>query len=137
METDYVKQISSILWADALTSPLVALLDPMGKINHYVFAKLAKNQQTMNYYFMGAKWFLAERYAALCKSVFVTLFFSSLLPQGYYITAAGFVVNYWVRPDPHCIAYQLIVLYLSHITSFLNGRPQSTACYAYGSNLLD
>ncbi len=135
MEADYVKQISSILWADALTSPLVALLDPMGKINHYIFARLAKNQQTMNYYFMGAKWFLAERYSALCKSVFVTLFFSSLLPQGYYITAAGFVVNYWVRPDPDCMAYQSFVS--QHNKLFLNGRSASTACFVYGSNLLD
>ncbi len=111
LEADYIKQVSSILWADALTSPLAVLLDPMGKINHYIFARMAKNQQHMNSYFMGTKWFLAERYAALCKSFFVTLFFSSLLPQGYYITAAGFIVNYWVRMRTDLIVHQLWRMY--------------------------
>jgi hypothetical protein len=93
---EYIGQVSKILWADAFTTPILALIDIPGKLNHYVFAPRANNQMKMNQYFVGSAWFLCERYAALVKTVFVTLFFSSLLPQGYFIAAAGQFVTYWV-----------------------------------------
>lgn len=66
-------------------------------------------QARMNKYFLGKKVMMAERYASMLKTMFVTLFFSAIFPQGYYVAAVALFMTYWVRwkqcvcaPPRHC-----------------------------------
>mmetsp|Transcript_7120 Transcript_7120/g.9972 ORF Transcript_7120/g.9972 Transcript_7120/m.9972 type:complete len:799 (+) Transcript_7120:67-2463(+) len=94
---DFIAQISSILWADAITSPVLLLLDIPGRLNRYILSHFASNQLKMNSYFIGTSWFLAEKYAGMLKTVFVALFYSAIFPTGYYIAALALFINYWVN----------------------------------------
>ncbi len=55
----------------------------------------------MNNYFKGSTWSLGERYTDLLKTLFVALFYSSVLPTGLLITTLSCLVNYWV--DKYCL----------------------------------
>ena len=58
--TDHIKQVAAILWADALTTPTMRLLDIGSTFKKYVLAPRAKTQKKMNSYFTGTLWTLAE-----------------------------------------------------------------------------
>ncbi|CAM9599348.1 unnamed protein product, partial [Phaeothamnion confervicola] len=94
LDYTYVKQVSAILWADAFTNPILLVLDIGGRVNRFFFAKRATTQLKMNSYFQGTSWFLAERYAAMVKTVFVCLFFSTIFPLGYFISSVAMLVAY-------------------------------------------
>jgi len=94
-------QIQSVLWADALTKPIIQLLDPIGFANRRIFAPYCKTQEKMDSYFMGTEWSLAERYTDMTKTLFVSLFYSALLPQGLFITVLAMALSYWV--DKYCL----------------------------------
>ena len=47
-------------------------------------------------YFGGTEWNLAERYTDMTKTLFVSLFYASVLPAGLFVSCVAFVVNYWV-----------------------------------------
>ncbi|CAM9582707.1 unnamed protein product [Chrysoparadoxa australica] len=91
----YITQIANILWADAVTSPILTMLDLGARFQQYVLAPFAKVQLKMNSYFMGEPWVLAVRYASVIKTIFVALFFSALFPAGYFISAAAMLMTYW------------------------------------------
>eukprot|EP00612_Vaucheria_litorea_P004378 CAMPEP_0171462724 /NCGR_PEP_ID=MMETSP0945-20130129/6640_1 /TAXON_ID=109269 /ORGANISM="Vaucheria litorea, Strain CCMP2940" /LENGTH=804 /DNA_ID=CAMNT_0011989293 /DNA_START=60 /DNA_END=2474 /DNA_ORIENTATION=- len=93
----FIAQISSILWADAITSPVLLLLDIPGRLNRYILSHFATNQLKMNSYFIGTSWFLAEKYAGAIKTVFVALFYSAIYPAGLYIASLALFINYWVN----------------------------------------
>ena len=48
----------------------------------------------MNSYFLGAPWFPAERYADMTKTLFLSLFWCALYPQGLFITALAYFIGY-------------------------------------------
>jgi len=94
----------NILIADAGTAPVLRLLDIGGKLNMYVFSKSSLTQEKMNSFFTGTKWNLAERYTDMTKTLFVSLFFSALLPTALFVSSAAFFVGYWV--DKYCLLRQ-------------------------------
>merc|ERR1719231_491072 len=58
----------------------------------------------MNSRFDGKPWQLAERFSTVTKSIFLCLFFSSLVPLGYLMCATTLFITYWV--DKYCMLRQ-------------------------------
>lgn len=49
-----------------------------------------------NTYFFGTPWYAAERYTDLTKTLFLSLFYSCLIPSGLFLTAFGYAYCYTV-----------------------------------------
>jgi hypothetical protein len=105
MSASTLGAIVSILIADAFTNPVLSVLNIPGRFKQWVLAPRAKSQREMNLYFAGSDWSLAERYTDLIKTAFLSLFWSSILPGGCFLTAlAFFIVSYTVRAClPACV----------------------------------
>ena len=101
LDEKFVAKIWAILIADAVTTPILRLLDPANRIGRNYLAAKAPTQEKMNSYFLGADWFLAERYTDMTKTLFVSLFFVAIFPQGLFVTACAFTVSFWV--DKYCL----------------------------------
>ena len=101
LNANFVRKIWAVLLADAITTPILRLADPMTRFGHHYAAKRAKTQAKMNSYFEGTTCFFAERYTDMTKTAFVSLFFSAIFPQGLFITAFALLVSFWV--DKYCL----------------------------------
>ena len=94
---DNLRQIQSVLIADAIATPLFRLFNLYDYFNRYVIAPMtSKTQQEYNTIWQGASWTLAERYTDLIKTIFLGLFFAVPLPSGLFITAFALVCTYLV-----------------------------------------
>jgi len=94
-------QIQGILIADCLTTPLIRLLNIPDTLNRCLFARFKESQIEMNALFKGTPWNLAERYTDMIKTLFVGLFYSTILPSSLIVTAVAMVITYWV--DKYCL----------------------------------
>lgn len=101
LDGEKIAGVMAILMADAITTPIIRLLNIGPTFNRYFLAPLAKNQDSMNKLFKGASWFLAERFSDMTKTIMICFFFSSLIPSAYLITAFALVLSFWV--DKYCL----------------------------------
>ncbi len=63
----YIGSIQSVLLSDALTSPLIRILDLSGNLNRYVLAPLATTDTMARALNMGTDYLLGEWYTNLAK----------------------------------------------------------------------
>ena len=87
--------VMTILIADAVVAPLLQVLNLPQRIMQRFFAPKAETQREMNQYFMGIEWHLSERYTEITKTIFVSIFWSTALPTGLFVTSIALMVNYW------------------------------------------
>jgi hypothetical protein len=89
-------KIQAILIADCFMGPMLRLLDGYTRIvNHRVLAPKARTQEALNELYVGSWWHLGERYSAVLTTLFVSLFYSALMPSNIVITAFSFFGSYW------------------------------------------
>jgi hypothetical protein len=74
----------------------VRFSDVVSLAKKYLKAPMAKSQEGMNICTKGTTWLLAERFSSLIKTIFMVFFFSSLVPQAYFLGAINFLIVYWV-----------------------------------------
>jgi len=91
-----MKQVQAVIFADAVTTPLIRTLNPATMINQLIISNYAMTQEKMNFYFLGDPWYPAERYADMTKTLFLALFYSVLFPAGLFITCVGYAFIYTV-----------------------------------------
>jgi len=96
-----LNQVQSILVADCFTTPVIRMLNIYEHAMHYVVAPTKKTQAQMNVLFRGAYWNLAERYTDMIKTLFVGLFYSTIIPSSLFITSLAMLVTYLV--DRYCL----------------------------------
>lgn len=90
-------QMQNILIADAITTPLIRLMNIYDIVMRYlVVPHYAKTQEEYNAAWQGAEWNLAERYTDMLKTVFVGLFFLVPLPSGLFISSFAMLTTYLV-----------------------------------------
>jgi hypothetical protein len=94
-------QVQAVLMADAVTTPLIRALNPMDAVQKLLISRYSWTQEKMNSYFLGTPWFPAERYADMTKTLFLSLFWSALYPQGLFITALAYAICYTL--DKYCL----------------------------------
>ncbi|CAM9237274.1 unnamed protein product, partial [Ectocarpus fasciculatus] len=92
-----LERVQNILLADAITTPIFRLMNPVDIGMRYVVAPLMSTTQAeYNKFWMGAKWNLAERYSDVLKSVFVGAFFAPVMPSGLFMTTFAILLTYVV-----------------------------------------
>jgi hypothetical protein len=91
-----MKQIQAVIFADAITSPIIRTLDPSMLINQLIICHYAPTQEKMNSYFLGNAWMAADRYSDMTKTLFLALFYSALFPAGLFFTCLGYGFIYTV-----------------------------------------
>eukprot|EP00588_Corethron_pennatum_P003274 CAMPEP_0194286204 /NCGR_PEP_ID=MMETSP0169-20130528/32030_1 /TAXON_ID=218684 /ORGANISM="Corethron pennatum, Strain L29A3" /LENGTH=913 /DNA_ID=CAMNT_0039032569 /DNA_START=103 /DNA_END=2841 /DNA_ORIENTATION=+ len=100
METNQDKKKSLIysvypvICAELFTIPTIKLLDIMGNIRKHILAPRARDQEEMNSYMSGAKFELAERYTDATKILFVALFYSTIMPESYFLGATALMIHF-------------------------------------------
>jgi hypothetical protein len=102
--------IMIILVTDAVPAPTLQALNLPQRLMQRFVAPRCKTQSAMNAHFSGLPWHLAERYTEISKTIFVSSFWSAVLPAGLFVTSAALAVNYfadryalfqiWKRPPP-------------------------------------
>mmetsp|Transcript_14666 Transcript_14666/g.34599 ORF Transcript_14666/g.34599 Transcript_14666/m.34599 type:complete len:748 (+) Transcript_14666:518-2761(+) len=91
-----MKQVQAVIFADAVTTPLIRTLNPATLVNQLIISNYAMTQEKMNSYFLGDPWYPAERYADMTKTLFLALFYAVLFPAGLFITCVGYAFIYTV-----------------------------------------
>lgn len=99
--------IMIILVTDAVLAPTLQTLNLPRRLMQRFVAPRCKTQSATNAHL---PWHLAERYTEISKTIFVSTFWSAILPAGLFVTSAAFAVNYfadccalfqiWKRPPP-------------------------------------
>lgn len=91
-----LSRVQAILIADCFQTPIIRILTYvfMFGFNYLTMAKRAVTQNQLNSYFQPADWTLAERYTDMIKTIFVGLFYSSILPSALFITAAAMLAAF-------------------------------------------
>ena len=94
LESDLVTSVQAILIMDLWLPAFSRLLDVYNLAMRYGLGKTAESQQSLNVYFSGTYWRLAERYTDISKTLFLCLFYAAIVPSGYAIVAVCFLVTY-------------------------------------------
>jgi len=95
-DEQHLSHVQSVLIADAVTTPLVRLLDISGYLNRNYFSKGVATQDELNVLFMPGDWTLAERYTDTLKTLFVGMLFAVPVPTGLFITAVSMLTTFFV-----------------------------------------
>ena len=91
-----VKAIMIVLLFDLLLNQTLRFIDIYNHFFRYFIAGKALTKEKLYTYWRGTYWNLGERFTDILKSFFVGLFFSTLVPTGFFITAAVMIVGYWL-----------------------------------------
>ena len=94
--------MNSTLFAD-VTASLTRLVDAPRLVKRQVVSRLAAppTQKHFNDLFGPTKWDLAERYSDVIKTLFLCLFYISIMPTGLFWAALAFFIAYW--SDKYCL----------------------------------
>ena len=65
----FIGSIQAVLLADAVTNPLIRLLDIGGNLKRHVLAPIAGTDERAKSLEVGTDWLLAERYTDLAKTM--------------------------------------------------------------------
>jgi len=101
LNTEFVAKIQTTLQAD-ITLSLGRLADGPLLLKRVFLSRLGKNcQEDLNKCFVTTKWDLAERYSDSIKTLFLCLFYVSILPTGLGYATFAFALAYLT--DKKCI----------------------------------
>ena len=96
---DRIAAVQNTLMADAIMNPLLRFFDPITLMNRYYFSNYAKTQTELNDLFRSQEWTLAERYTDVVKSIFLSMFYTAILPSGFFISSftigSTYILDKW------------------------------------------
>jgi hypothetical protein len=93
---DTMSKIVSLLLSEAVFNPIIQLSDASTLGTQLLLGPLSATQAKMNTYYEGTKWYLSERYTNMIKTIFMTFFWCSLVPQAMLLCSLALFANYWV-----------------------------------------
>ena len=79
---------------NAFVPDLIYAMDIGGLVKKQM-AKLARTQATLDELFVPRSFSFGEKYAALCKTIALALFYGPVLPLSYVLAVCGLFVSYW------------------------------------------
>jgi len=110
--SDYlINSVYSIFFAELLTNPAIKISDIWGNIQRHYLGPRELDQRRMNLRFGGGAFVLSDRYTEVTKILFLTFFYSSIFPAGFFFCAASLFINYWVDK------FSLLVSFSSSLVS--------------------
>ncbi|KAL7538232.1 hypothetical protein ACHAXR_008380 [Thalassiosira sp. AJA248-18] len=89
--------VRKIFLAEIVTSNVIKIGDPAGFIARHYLAPRSGSQEEMNSHMRGQEWHLAERYTDMTKILFLTLWYCSIYPFGFFLCALALSINYFVE----------------------------------------
>jgi hypothetical protein len=90
-------KVQAILIADCFMGPTMRIVDGYTRIvNKRILGPQAPSQEELNKFYIGSWWHLSDRYSAVLTTLFVSLYYSALMPTNIVITAFSFFSSYWV-----------------------------------------
>ena len=69
MSPYYIGSVQAVLLADAITNPIVRLMDGGGNFKRHVLVHMSGTDERAKAFEEGTDWLLAERYTDLAKTV--------------------------------------------------------------------
>lgn len=97
LSEDYIRQIIQVQLFSCFLSPFINLLDLYGITMRNIIAPfISITQEELNSRWLGTYWILAERYTAISKILFISLFYALLYPAGLLISTAAFLFTFCV-----------------------------------------
>jgi hypothetical protein len=125
-----ISAVQATLLADAISIPFLRFMDPYRIINRWYFARYAETQSALNDLYRSEEWTLAERYTDIIKSIFLALFYNTVLPSGLFISSFTIAAvwccdkyslfNHWRRPPLINQALSVIAFYFLMITLWVH-----------------
>jgi len=95
------RRVYTIFFAELITNPVLLLMDIWGQLQRHYLGPRENSQEKMNLRFGGATFSLALRYTEITKILFLTFFYSSTYPGGFFFAAVSLITNYFV--DKFCL----------------------------------
>jgi len=72
-----------------------------GRFKRRFLAPLARTQDMLDSLMKPPEFILAEKYAAICKTVALAILYGPVLPVSYLIALVGMASTYWWGPPRH------------------------------------
>eukprot|EP00548_Thalassiothrix_antarctica_P005206 CAMPEP_0194140552 /NCGR_PEP_ID=MMETSP0152-20130528/10088_1 /TAXON_ID=1049557 /ORGANISM="Thalassiothrix antarctica, Strain L6-D1" /LENGTH=957 /DNA_ID=CAMNT_0038838841 /DNA_START=36 /DNA_END=2912 /DNA_ORIENTATION=+ len=94
-------KVYAIYFSELVINPSLLLMDIWGQIQRHYLGPRASTQEQMNLRFTGADFSLALRYKEITKILFLTFFYSTTFPGGFFFAAISLFTNYFV--DKYCL----------------------------------
>jgi hypothetical protein len=96
LANDTMAKIVSLLLSEAVFNPIIQWSDASTRCKQWILGPLSKSQAKLNTFYEGTVWYLSERYTNMIKTIFMTFFWCSLVPQAMLLCSMALFVNYWV-----------------------------------------
>eukprot|EP01033_Poteriospumella_lacustris_P004524 gene4524-3233_t len=94
---NFISQIINVQLFACFLSPIVSFLDISGVIQRNITSfRKAETQAELNQFWRGSNWTLADKYTAIAKIVFVSLYYSLLTPIALVFATIAFGLTFFV-----------------------------------------
>lgn len=101
LDEEQLNKVQALLFADAVTSPLLRAVDIGSRVKRHVMSRMAATQEKANSLMKGTYWSLGERYTDAIKTVVLASFYAALFPTGLYIAASALLASF--LSDRYCL----------------------------------
>ena len=93
-----IDSIFTLLLVDLISTPIFQLFNIVGNFRRHILAPRKAKQKEMNLCFKnsGFDYDIGERYTNVTRILFLTLFYSTIFPAGYFFAFAIFSSVYWL-----------------------------------------
>ncbi len=92
-----LSSVFTMFYFELLLVPALGFADIWGNIQRHFFAPRAPTQRTMNLNFKAGTYDIGDMYTNITKVFFLTVFYCSIFPAGYFFASAIFFAYYWVN----------------------------------------
>eukprot|EP00547_Thalassionema_nitzschioides_P018175 CAMPEP_0194240440 /NCGR_PEP_ID=MMETSP0158-20130606/6609_1 /TAXON_ID=33649 /ORGANISM="Thalassionema nitzschioides, Strain L26-B" /LENGTH=936 /DNA_ID=CAMNT_0038975135 /DNA_START=42 /DNA_END=2852 /DNA_ORIENTATION=+ len=91
----------AIFFFELLRGPITQCADISGNLKRHLLGPRVKNRLLLFRLFRGTDYELSERYTNMTNVLFLTFYYGTIFPVGYFFCAATLVVHYWT--DKYCL----------------------------------
>mmetsp|Transcript_35932 Transcript_35932/g.83825 ORF Transcript_35932/g.83825 Transcript_35932/m.83825 type:complete len:799 (+) Transcript_35932:803-3199(+) len=88
--------VSTLYYSEMVITPLCWIFDPYTIYSKFIAAPRALSQDTMDSYFKGDEFGLAERYTSLTNSIFFCFFYATVFPASYLFCSMSLWAIFYV-----------------------------------------
>ncbi|RYH05485.1 hypothetical protein EON65_44565 [archaeon] len=96
LDPAFIRQIVGIQVAACFTATTIAAFDFAGVFSRKVLAPRQHTQEEMNLKHVGSNWSLAEKYTNIAKVLFISLYYSLLIPYSLFLCIPAFALIFFV-----------------------------------------
>lgn len=96
-----IRSLYAIYFFELLRGPVTQALDISGNVYRHLMGPRATDQESMELLFQATAYELSERYTNMTSMLFLTFYYGTIFPAGFFFAAGTLVVHYWT--DKFCL----------------------------------